>query len=241
MHALTTLQNTLQASKTCTDSTQFCFSLFGFAKFARRNILLRILRKILRPRLLYCSNTKPKQFEGYMLVRGSSELPGALEEFVVHLKHNMHVIEMENAMNLQTIACLDRVSAGTKFFGNWLIQRNHVVRLQYSLIKRNLVERDERQRVLDGTGMHYSSTNMIALHTAYDNASMHIVRLQSRQSEIRKQLSYIANLSRDLQQYIDNMSGPNINICCAVTNANAGAMLRDLHTRIASLHEDLQR
>lgn len=227
MHALTTLQKTLHMS---TSTTQFSFSIFGFAKFARRNMLLRVLRKILRPRLLYCSNTKPQQFEGYMLLRGCSDLPAALEQFVVHLKHNMLIMEMENTMNLQTIACLDRVSAGTRVFGNWYISRNHVVRLQYSLLKRNIAERDETQRVLESTGMHYSSTNMIALHTAYDSASTHLARLQSTKIETQRQLAYVAALSKDLLHYIDNM--PHINVCCAVTSANAESMLRDLGERI---------
>lgn len=227
-----TVQRHLHPETQYNSCQQHSFSIVGFAKFARRNVLLRILKKMLRPRLLHCANTKLGQFEGYIIVRGSPELPAALEEFAQHLKHSVVITELENTMSLQTVACLDRIANGSRHFGNWLLNRNHVLRLQYSHIKRNLLERDASQRVLENTGMTLNAENLIALHTAYNNATMQLSLLQSRHDEARKELRYTLELSRDM---LEIMRQSNM-----LTTSERVVTLANLQSMLASLVESIQ-
>lgn len=110
--------NTRPATPRTYTPPEIGFALWGFARTpCARDAVLDLLRRVLRPRVLFAGNTRESFFEVFLLVRAdfvpcaptADELETWLEGFVEALHMSGGVSKLDTYMDAGTVALIDRI------------------------------------------------------------------------------------------------------------------------------------
>ena len=117
---------------------QYCkswmFSFYGFASARKRNLFLRLMRYMLKPRMFVASQVSDDRFEGLCFINPIShaesethtmaDVERALELF----KMSIGVCELDSYMGNEMISCFERIQKGNLWYGNITNVRNNILR-----------------------------------------------------------------------------------------------------------------
>ena len=178
----TDLRTIRMCSGRCGHGVSVYVAFWGYGDVRSRNTLLRGLRYALRPRVVFASHKKDRvrdpaaprgtYFEGVVFFQPNVASLDELETLFERYHMSVGATDLDTHMSEAMVTCLGRVRDGEYAYGNWDAAQNIVYREHYERFRRSNEDREARQNVFTVTGMHTSTSNMLALY--YSSQNMHI-------------------------------------------------------------------
>lgn len=154
------------------------FSFYGFASARKRNLFLRLMRYMLKPRMLVASQVSDDRFEGLCFINPISHAESEthtmadVERVVELFKMSIGVCELDSYMGNEMISCFERIQKGNLWYGNITNVRNgNILRT----LRRRLQERQQAEieaRVRAETNLPFTPQNMLSLHRELQNLTI---------------------------------------------------------------------
>lgn len=169
------LMKLVQSSKR--SHTQHSLALWGFGTVDRRDLVMRVLRYVLKPRLIMVSHVSDSRFEGLLVTKCAYD-EEIMSEWLHECNMGMGMHTMDTWMDESMVSCITRIEQGTNLSGNWMSVGMRHTRLMYQRLKHEAAERKRQQQVQQQTGMAFTTGNMLMLYHDRNNANINLSTLQ---------------------------------------------------------------
>jgi len=199
----------------------FFVGFHGFASDFERSVFLRCIKFCIKPRVVHSSFMANGSFEGVLVIHPNSPTASIndLEQLFELFKMSAGLTNLGTYMSPTMIACIERVEAGTRVYGNWRCMRSTCVRNAYLHAKHKRDMDVEYERVRYETGLPFSTSNMLSIHYRLNNTQIELMQASDLLVRLRHLLSTLLPTfnvygSESIQepsalhtQYVSNMQG----------------------------------
>ena len=148
----------------------------GFATDFERSVFLRVLRHATKPRVFYSTFLPGGAFEGFAIIHPTTSAADVqqLEALFELFKMSAGVTDLGQYMSAPMVACIERVEAGVRPFGNFRSLRAGNVRVAYMHAKQRRDNNVQLERVRTETGLAFSTINMLQVHYQLTNTQIEL-------------------------------------------------------------------
>ena len=148
----------------------------GFATDFERSVFLRVLKHATKPRVLHSTFQASGAFEGFAVLHpttGTADV-AMLEALFELFKMSAGITDLGQYMSAPMVACIERVEAGARPYGNFRSLRAGNVRVAYLQAKQRRDTAIQLDRVRTETGLSYSTSNMLSIHYQLTNTQIEL-------------------------------------------------------------------
>jgi len=164
------------------------FSVVAFGDIERRSEFLQCIKYALDPTLFYSGYVKPiekREFEVLILSKKKVDM-GVVEDWLDTFNMSACVIEFQHYMQVDMVSCLSRLHhLGHSRITNFAFPVATKIRRDFHREFNKKKKADECRRLLNETGLHFTTENMFAMHVRIMTQRTLILRLETELSRER--------------------------------------------------------
>jgi len=183
MESLHSIPTTKKTSK-----QNLMFSVVAFGDIKRRSEFLECIKYALDPTLFYSAYVKPVEkgeFEVLILSTKKVDM-GVVEDWLDTFNMSACVIEFQHYMQADMVSCISRLHhLGNSRITNFAFSLPAKIRRDFHREFNKKKKADECRRLLNETGLHFTTENMFAMHVTIMTQRTLIQRLQTELSRER--------------------------------------------------------
>lgn len=241
--AATLVRDVRYLRHTCRRSTrhhpnELVLSVYGFSKVCERDIVLRLMRYALQPRLIWAAEVGSNgsgKWEALLVldvcrwpisfVFGEREaLVEVLEKVFARCKQSIGIFELPSWTDPSTVTALQRLQAGREKWGNLLCAKNNIYLLQHEVTVLLRERENERAQVRQHTNLYFNADNMLyllrevrAAHVALEQTRNFMARsnqsvrlLENEMQETARHIAYLQSYLLEITTALDGVEMPQV-------------------------------
>jgi hypothetical protein len=196
----------------------------GFATDFERSVFLRVLKHATKPRVLHSTFQPSGAFEGFAVLHpttGAADV-AMLEALFELFKMSAGITDLGQYMSAPMVACIERVEAGMRPYGNFRSLRAGNLRVAYLQAKQRRDTAIQLDRVRTETGLSLSASNMLSIHYQLTNTQIELGQAFALLFRLRHligtmplaidsssvQTQYIVNLRAVIDGFVNTVNRP---------------------------------
>lgn len=209
--------------------TELVLSVYGFSAVRERDVVLRLMRYALRPRVIWTAEVGGDgsgKWEALLVldmwrwpvsfVFGNREdLVELIEKIFERCRQSIGVLELPGWTDPSTVTALQRLQTGRQKWGNLLCHMNRSYVLQHEVTLLTQQRELERARLREHTDLYFSADNMVylvrelrAAHLALEHTRNTVVNATHGMRQLQTEMQQGGRLLAHLQSYILEGSTP---------------------------------